>query len=100
MTYNLTSINSSGGIVSFTQGVNTVLLDGWMGAMLLIGICLIVFTSTIFTTNDPKKAMIVTSFAGFSLSLPLVGLGLLSNLGIYISLILLALTLAGTRNKD
>ena len=100
MVYNMSSINSSGGMVTFIQGINSVLLNGWMGAMLLIGICVVLFTSTIFTTNDPKKAMIVTSFGAFSLSLPLVGLGLLSSLGIYLSLVLLAITLAATRNKD
>jgi len=98
--FNLTSINSSGGILTFTQGVNDVLLGGWMGAMLLIGITIIVFTSVMFTTNDPKKAMIVASFGAFSLSIPLVALGLLHNLGIYISLVLLGLTLAASRNKD
>ena len=100
MTYNLTSINASGGFLTFTQGVNTVLLGGWLGTMVLIGIAAVAFMSTIFTTNDPKKAMIVTSFSCFALSLPLRGLDLVSNLAIYVSMIALALTLAATRNKD
>ena len=61
MVYNLTAINGSGGFLTFTQGVNDVLLNGLLGAMILIGICVVIFTSTIFTTNDPKKAMIVTT---------------------------------------
>ena len=96
--YNLTGIsgNMSGnntGLLVFTQGVNDVLLGGWLGALLLIGIFAVIYMSTMFTTNSTQQALIVSSFICFSLSIPLVALDLLTPLGMWICLFILIATL-------
>ena len=92
--YNLTGIstNMTGndtGLLVLAQGVNDILLGGWMGALILIGIFAIIFMSTMFTTNNNNQAFITAAFVCFALSLPLNALNLLSSLGIWISLFIL-----------
>ncbi len=101
MAYNLTGlVSNSTGMLGFTRGVSDILLFGWGGALILIGISAIIFTSVMFTSNDLNKALITTSFIAFSLSLPLRALGLLPNLGIFMSIIILAIVLAVTWRRD
>jgi hypothetical protein len=102
MTYNLTSIMAGNetGMLTFTQGVNDVLLGGWLGTLFLIGLAFILFISFMLTTQSVKKSIGATSFICFSLSLTLTGLGLLPPLGIFLTLIISALTIATTWGSD
>lgn len=98
MVYNLTNITAGNEstFLTFTQGVNDTLMFGWMGALILIGLFVVLFTSFFFTTQDLKKTLVGSMFICFVLSLSLRALDLLPNLGIFITLILLAISLAIT----
>ena len=101
--YNLTGIignGSNASMLTFTQGVNTYLLFGWLGALVLLGLSVVLFTSFMFTTNDVNKALIGTSFIAFVMSLSFRALDLLPNLGVFVCLIILALSLAITWRRD
>jgi|ETNvirnome_2_300_1030623.scaffolds.fasta_scaffold00278_6 hypothetical protein len=99
MVYNLTQITAnSTGMLGFVQGVNEVLLFGWLGILLLIGIMVVMFTSFMFTTqNDVAKSLSATAYIGFILSLLLYAVDLITNpLAIFLTLIMSAATIAFT----
>ena len=92
--YNLTLLSNSSGILGLAQQVNTNLISGWLGTFWLIGLSAVIFISTMYTTNDAHKAFATTGFISFALSLALVGLGLLPNLALFITLIIAAISVA------
>ena len=99
--YNLTSIvaGNETGLLSFVQGINTVLMDGWLGAIFLIGIFIVRITSFIFTTNDVGKSVTASSFISFTLAISLTALELLSPTGLFITLIIAAISVATTWSR-
>jgi len=77
--YNITNITGSGnesGILDFFVGVNTELMGGFLGDILLIGIAVILFISFYSSTNDIPKTLIGTFMICFILSISLAALGL------------------------
>lgn len=97
MVYNLTEIGTNTtGLLGFTQSVNTVLLDGYLGVLILLGVSTILFLSYMFRTGDVQKALGASSFIAFGLSILLGALGLLPNLAMLITLVISAATLALT----
>jgi len=95
MVYNLTGIvSNSGGILSLTQGVNTVLMGGWFGTLILLGLTVVFFTSFMFTTNDTNKSIAATAFISFTLAILLRVMVLISDLTLIITLIAAAGALA------
>ena len=95
MVYNLTGIgNNAIGLLGFTQGVNDVLMGGWLGTMFLIAISTIIFLTYMFRTGDAQKSMAAASFISFGLSIFLGALNLLPDMVMFIALILSAITLA------
>lgn len=89
MTYNMTSIMSGNetSLLTFVQGVNTVLMGGMLGNLLMIGLFMIIFIAIISTTNDFAKALTVSCFISFILSLSLLALNLINPLVLFITLI-------------
>ena len=101
MTYNLSSIaENTTGLASFTQGVNTVLMDGWLGVMILLVITVITFMSFMLSTNVVRKAIIGSSFISFGLSLFLKALNLVPNFAIFLCLIATAIAVAWSFSGD
>ncbi len=98
--YNMTSIISGNetSLLTFTQGINDVLLGGWLGTLFMIGLAFILFISFQITTQDVKKSIAATSFICFSLSLTLTGLGLMPPLAIFLTLIISAIAVAMSWN--
>jgi len=96
MVYNITGIVSGNEttLLTLIQGVNTNLMDGWLGILFLIGISIVFFISIVFTTNDPGKAAIATSFISFSLALSMLAFELIPPLALFITLILTATMVA------
>lgn len=94
--YNMTKllVENDTSFLTFTQQVNNVLVAGFLGDIFLIGIFLVIFIGTIFSTNDASKALISSCFVCFVLSLSLVALSLAHVLAIFISLAGLAAGLA------
>lgn len=94
--YNLTSIVAGNDttFLSFTQGVNTVLMNDMLGALFLGGIGVVLFTSFIFIGVSFPKAILATSFISFNLSLILVAVNLLNPIALYITLIATIISVA------
>ena len=78
------------GYIGFLQQVNTELMRGWFGVVLLLTIIVIVFMSFMATTNHPKKAAMASSFIGFLMCIFLVILELIPSWAIFIVLIIFA----------
>ena len=99
--YNLTGIvaGNSTGLLTFTQGVNTELMGGLLGAMFLIGITIVMLTSFLLTTNDVGKSVSAAAFIAFTLALSLTALDLLAPLGLFITLLVAGISIATTWNR-
>jgi hypothetical protein len=96
MTYNLTSINNTD-LLSITQGVNTVLMEGQLGLLLLIGIGIILMSSLYWSTRgDWKASMTATMFILFLLSILLRAVSLVNTTVIFVTLVGTAISLAFT----
>lgn len=86
--YNLTSIAENGtSILGFTQGVNEVLMFGWLGVILLIGIAIVAFTSFNYLTRNTARAFVATAYLTFLMSLFLRAMDLLPNNALFLTLI-------------
>lgn len=95
MVYNLTGIaGDTGGMLSFVQGVNEILMFGGLGIVFLIGIGVVMFMSFMWVTNDSSKSIAGTSFLVFSLSILLRAMDLLSNRVLFIVFIICAVSIA------
>lgn len=88
MSYNLTQVTVNGtGLLEFTQGVNTELMFGLLGTLLLLmigSVFLIVFYKS---TEDIKKSISATTIILFVLSLLLRIVGLVPDMVVYTTLI-------------
>lgn len=96
MAYNMTSMvaGNDTGMLTLVQSVNNQLMFGWFGALVLMGVGMVIFTSLMFKTDDITRSMATTMFILFSLSIPMVALELLSPLAIFITLIGAAISIA------
>jgi len=93
--YNLTMIaGNTTGIVPIMQKVNEELMFGWYGMGMLIVIGIILFMAFMFSTNEPKKAILGTSFSVFVLSILFRALDLVGDLTPFIALSIVALSVA------
>jgi len=100
MTYNLSIItDNSTSVVGFVQGIDTVLMGGWLGTMFLISFFIILLTSFYYTTSDTSKSLSASSFIIFVLALLLRALSLINPLTLYVTLIISGLTIAFTWRK-
>jgi len=101
LAYNLTGIiDNSTTILGFTQGVNSVLMQGWLGILILFGISIILFMAFVYSTNDPKKSFMATSFISFGLSIFLRAVNLVPDFALYITLTGAAIAIAFSFRKD
>lgn len=91
MTYNLTAIgDNTTGILTFTQSVNTILLDGFLGILFLIGVSVVILMAFVHVTSDIKRSIVATSFISFTLALLLRAVNLVPDLAIFVTLIIAA----------
>lgn len=97
MTYNLTAIvSNSTDYVSFAQGINNVLMFGYLGLLILLGLGAVIFIAFQSNTNDTRKSVGATSFICFGLALLLASLNLINELALFITLVGTALIVAFT----
>ncbi len=90
--YNLTQIGTNTtGIVSLAQTTSDVLLLGWGGTLLLIGIMVTLFMTFNTVTQDANKSFLITMFIGFILGLLFFAIGLIKN---YLVLLIIAVAWA------
>jgi len=97
MSYNLSNITTSGkGILGFTQGVNTTLLSGWLGILILVMLAVIFFMHFMYRMNNPGRALGATAFLCFGLSILLRAVNLIPDMAMFICLIITAIVIAFT----
>lgn len=97
MVYNLTTLASNAtGLLGFLQGVNAILMFGWFGTSILIGIVIVCFASFMFVTNDTNKAVAASAFIAFTLSVMLRAVNLVPNITLFITLIAAGCAIAFT----
>ena len=87
-------------MLQFTQGVNNVLMFGWLGIFILIGVSVVFLLAFIYKTQDVNKSVSATAFIAFSLSISLRALDLLPDLALYITLIAVAVGIAFSRERS
>ena len=101
MAYNLTGISTNTtGIASLAQGVNSELMFGWFGVILLMALTSIIYIGFQSTTGEASKAFSATAFISVSLAILLRFLDLLPDLALFITIILAAGTLAFSVGKS
>lgn len=79
MAYNLTSIVEGNSTLGFVQGVNSELMLGFFGTLMLIGIVVVFFLSINFTTGDTEKAIATSGFLSFIFAILLRAIDLVPN---------------------
>lgn len=95
MTYNLTAIgHNTTGIFTFIQSVDNILMFGWFGTLTLLAIFIILVSSFYYTTGDIRKAFMASGLICTILSILLKALGLISDLTLFIVIVLSAVSLA------
>jgi len=92
--YNLTSIANSSNYLEFVQGVNSGLMRNTYGVIILAVVSIIALISFMSHNPDPRPAFIGASFIAFITAMGLKILSLVPDLAIFITLGLLALSIA------
>ena len=97
MSYNLSAISSNTtGILTLMQGVNNVLMFGWLGTMLLVIIFAITLMTFLSSTNNPGKSISTALFITSFLSILLRLVDLVPNKVMFVLIICFAISLAFT----
>ena len=95
MSYNLSAISTNTtGLASLAQGVNEVLMFGFLGVILLIAITVITFISFQASTGDVSKSFAATAWLCMGFAMLLRFMDLLPDLALFISIVLSAGTIA------
>jgi len=101
MAYNITGIiDNSTGFLSLVQGVNTGIMFGYLGILILLIIFSVSLMAFLLGTDEAGKSFIAASFIAFGMSMLLRAVDLVPNIALFITLILLAGSIAfGLRNN-
>ena len=86
-TEKLGELANSTSYVEFMQGVNTSLMGGWYGSLILIAVTAIMFIAFMQTTDNPRKSIAATLVLSFLLALLLRTLELVPDLAIVLTLV-------------
>lgn len=93
--YNLTAIgNQTTGLFSLISAVNTNLMGGWLGVLLLLVVSSISFMAFLFSTNDTGKSLGATMFITFGFSILLRAAQLIPDLAFFMVVIGFAASVA------
>lgn len=92
--YNLTLVANQSGVLGFMRLVNSELMFGWFGTLILTAIFFILNIAFIQKTQDVARSAVASTFICAGLSLFLVTLGLIPELVMFIMVILSVLSLA------
>ena len=94
MSYNLTDIGAVNNSIEFIQNINTQIMGGHYGTLILITISVIIYMAFVFSSRQPVKSLVATAFISFGLSLFLVTVELISPLAVWICLVAAGIGLA------
>jgi len=99
MSYNLSLINGSG-LVPLVQTVNERLMFGWYGSLILLALFVILFFAFVRNTGDAKRSFSWSATVVALLSLPLRALGLVNDYTVFITWIIVAVSVFFLFLKD
>lgn len=85
-TYNLTGMGNSSGFVDLFTQVNTQIMQGYFGLLIVFSAAMIIFLISFFVTESPNKAFIGSLFSAFVLGILFNLMGLFSDLMLYSTL--------------
>lgn len=100
MPYNLTNIGNVSNYTAFTQNVNTGLMFGWLGILILFIIGSVSFIAFIYKTKDIGASLSATFFILFGFSLFLRAYSLIPDIALFILLIATAFSVGFTVVKN
>ena len=92
--YNLTIVANQSGIVPMMQQVNSGLMFGWYGSLMLMSLCAILFMAFFSSTNSAKRAISAATFICWLVSMPLRYFNLLPDLAVYITFVAMLISAA------
>lgn len=99
--YNLSAISqNSTDVPGFLQAVDGVLLSGWLGALLLLGITTVFAIAYFQATQDFGKTLATSTYVATILAVFLAALGILAPLFLYICMVTAAASTAFLWKKD
>ncbi len=98
--HNLSLMGNSSGIVELTQLVNTNLMDGYFGTLILIAVFIISFMAITASTGSSTRAFATSSFITFLITIPLRGMELIENNIIYVALAMVLFSIAFLMQRD
>lgn len=99
MSYNITVVGNSSGFLEVVQNLNTELMFGWFGVLMLIAIGGILFIAFVTTTNSTRKSFAATAFICFALSIILRAVELVPDKALLFTLIFAAIGVAVSRKE-
>lgn len=97
--YNMSYVGNSSGLLELTQRVNSELMYGWFGVLILIVIASVLFISFVVSTNSPRKSAAATGVICFGLCILLRALSLVPDLALFVTLTLAAISVAVSRKE-
>ena len=78
----LGEIANSTSFIQFMQGVNTHLMDGWYGILILIATMAILFIAFVQGNNNPRESFAATLVLGFLISILMRSMNLIPTLAL------------------
>jgi len=92
MTYNLSMVNGSG-LVPLIQTVNTELMFGWFGNLFLLTFFVILFLAFSRSSGNPSGSFSWAATICALIALPLRALSIVNDMAVFITWIILAISI-------
>lgn len=92
--YNLTRIGNINSSLDFIQNINTELMRGWYGVLILGSLFVIIYMAFVFSSKQPVKSFTGASFISFGLAMLLYIAELVPVIAVWVCLIGTAISIA------
>ena len=100
MTYNMTAIaTNSTNFIGFMTSINTELMGGWFGNILIVCLSAVILGSFLSVTNDSQKSFVGTAFITIIMALLLRAIDLIGNVSMFTTLSISGLIIAFSFRK-
>jgi len=94
--YNMSKVTNSTDILGLMQNTNAIIMNGWLGTLILIAVLPILFGAALKATNDTSRSVTFTAFAALILAMLLAAMSLIGTVTLFIFVIGSALSVAMT----
>ncbi len=93
-TYNVTAIAKVNSTMEFLQNVNTDIMNGFFGNMIIMMIAIITYMAFVRATNQPVQAFAGAGFVSFTFALLFYMMNMASVWAVWVSLAVTAISVA------